>query len=272
VNVASNPVLARLVQRDRWPSLRMVLWIAFGLGLASLTVATVTILRMGPDLSGNTGLFLWIASWLITALAPPLVGVTALLFVDRDVRNGVFELLRLTLVSEKALVWGYALAALYRWRIFLTLVVGVMPVLVVGMLQTHIITMALVYQILPPMGLGGYQGGFPRDVDVQRAIVDAIALEATAVGMWGMNGLAAVLGVGLGYRFRDRIWIVVTFLTLLLATLAFPLFLFVSAEWSRFALAPVAMALPYVLTCLGARWVAASEPGRLTDISLWMLG
>lgn len=139
MSIRSNPVVVRLTRRCGWPSGRTVLWLAFGLGVMSLAITTQATLHMKSIQLSTLGAALLLAAWALAILTPPITVAVAAVLVTRDMRGERFELLRLTTtLSEATIVRGAIFATLYRMRVLLALVVGLMPALVVGMLQVEI--------------------------------------------------------------------------------------------------------------------------------------
>ena len=202
MSIYLNPVVARLTRRGKWPSARAALWLAFGLGLASLAITTWETLHMESDKLGTFSTVLLVLVLLVTILSPPITAVVATILASRDVRNEMHELLRVTTLSEATLVKGYVFAALHRMRILLMLVVGLMPALAVGMVQVGILVSVIFYSMMlppPPYSLDGTYGS-PPGIDSADVTGPALASIAFSIGLWGLHWLAAALGVGLALR------------------------------------------------------------------------
>lgn len=282
MSIYLNPLVERLARRERWPSVRVALWLAFGLGLAGLAVATRATLRMESYQLGLSSTILLALAWLVTILSPPITSVVAIILVSRDASSEMYKLLRLTTLSEAALVKGYVFAALHRVRALLALVVGLMPALAVGMVQVSILVAVTFYSIML-----NYSAYLQEDelyrissgIDPTFVIVQALACMAIVIGLWGLNWPAAALGVGLALRWRGRVIVtiiapMVTLLVTLLIAISSPMFVILTIEemyrsyWGQphaaimLAIPLFALLAPYALgagmTRLAQRW--AREP------------
>jgi len=283
LSIYLNPVVARLTQRGKWPSARAALWLAFGLGLASLAITTWETLRMESIQLGLSSTILLALAWLVTILSPPITSIVAAILVSRDASSEMYKLLRLTTLSEAVLVKGYVFAALHRVRALLALVVGLMPALAVGMVQVSILVAVTFYSIML-----GYSAYFQDEmyrissgIDPAYVTVPALACMAVAIGLWVLNWPAAALGVGLALRWRGRVivTIIAPMVTLLVTTLliaiSLPVLMLLPSDdmfrsyWGQpyygammLAISLFALLAPYalgaVMTRLAQRW--AREP------------
>lgn len=242
MRLQSNPVFTQLTRNCKRPSMRVALWMSFGLGLLSLAVMTQRTLNMRSTTLGVPFGILFTAVWALTLFAPPKTLITAATLVSREMQNGLDDLLRLTPVSETTLMRGYTLTALYRLRGFLALVVGLMPILVLGTLQVYFaifvaFVMAFDGPWYPSSDFAHFfvdmmlNAQYPSDLmpsiyvdynSIYTTIFDrAIGFTILSVGLWGINWLAAVLGTVLTWRFRAKATpITFTALALPLATVA----------------------------------------------------
>ncbi len=248
MNIYRNPLVERLTRRGKWPSGRAALWLAFGLGLASLAVATWETLRMESDQPGLASMILLALAWLLTILTPPITAVFATILVSRDARSETYDLLHVTTLSEAALVRGYVFAALHRVRVLLALIVGLMPALAVGMVQVGIAVAVIFYSIMlyPYPGYQDGPYGASPGLDPVHVTGPALACMAIAIGLWGLNWPAAALGVGLALRWRESavVTIVAPMAMLLIAT-SLPLLVLLTNGMGRAAAA--ALLTPYIL-------------------------
>jgi hypothetical protein len=193
----SNPLAARLTVNARWPSARIALWFALGLGVVSLALSTWTVLQAVPSFSLMAAIF--IPGMAVTWLAPLVIAAAAAYRTARHTHHEEYQLMRLTDLSEAEIVWGYVLVAAHRVRVLLALVVGLMPALVVIWL--------VALGSLTTLGLGpGASSTEVSSAPTQREVIAmGLKITATVIAMWGGNLLGAGLGVGLGLWWRSAI-------------------------------------------------------------------
>ena len=282
MSIYLNPLVERLARRGRWPSVRAALCLVFGLGLASLAVTTWATLRMESVQLDLSSTILLALAWLLTILTPPITSVVAIILVSHDASSEMYELLHLTTLSEAMLVKGYIFAALHRVRALLALVVGLMPALVVGMVQVSILVAVIFHSIMLDYSVYLQDELYRISSGIDPAYVTgpALACMAITIGLWGLNWPAAALGVGLALRWRGRVIVtiiapMVTLLVTLLIAISLPVLvvLLTSEEvylsyWGQLhsaimlAISLFALLAPYALgagmTRLAQRW--AREP------------
>ncbi len=262
MNTNRNPVAARLTPRGTWPSARVALWLALGLGLAGLAISTLETLRMRSEELGSFSVILLLMGLLVTILTPPIVAGVAVVLTSRDLHSGTYELMHVTTLSETTLVQGYVFAALHRVRFLLALVVGLMPALAVGMVQVGIAVAVIFYSIMvhpdPGYQYGPY--GTSPGLDPAHITGPALACMAIVVGLWGLNWQAAALGVGLSLRWRGSIMAIIAapMITLLIA-IGLPVLVLLTNGMGMVVAAT--LLAPYILgavtTALARRWAGA---------------
>ena len=185
---SNNPIYDRLTHNAKPPSLRLTLWLALGLGSILLAVSLWDTWRV-PHAGGFLLWPLGLAGWVVSLIVPGIVGAIAVLLPARDQATEEYQLVRLTPLSASTIVWGYLLAALHRARVFLGLVVGLMPVAVLWPVAT----------INGPTTT--YEGSLPR---VQPDLIGSSLLFLVIVlGLWVINPLAAAHGTAVGLRARN---------------------------------------------------------------------
>ena len=124
-------------------------------------------------------------AWVITIGAPLYVAFATAYTADRK----SLETLALTEISNQRLVLGYAFRSLYQLRAVMTVMVGLMPVLTVGMLFLLIRKEAQeASQFLIP----------PSQAEVMLATGGFVGI---ASGLWLLPPIAAVVGINF------RLWI-----------------------------------------------------------------
>jgi hypothetical protein len=195
-----NPLVQQIVQRGKWPSLRVVVLIAFGLGLLMTVDITRAILRMPAP--AVPAVWLMFLGWLVTLVSPAVVGMVAGVSTARTVSSEAFELVRLTNLSEREIVRGLVGRALYRLRILLGLNVAALPVLVLSVIYLSI-EVTYIFCTISCMSL--MYAGSPCACEPWPVFGPPAAwltLLIAMAGLWGMIGLAAALGVALGLNIR----------------------------------------------------------------------
>lgn len=223
-----NPLVIRFTRRSRWPSIRAAFWLTFGLGVTSLVVATRATLHLREAYFELLTLGLLLISLAMTLLTPSLVALVAVALTGRDVRSDLHDLLCTTPLSEAALVQGYIFGVLHRLRVLLVVVVGMMPAFVVGMFQFQLdLVYSGIFLSLPHYAVAqNYYDRFHHYSEACTFILirNTLLILGTVIGMWGMNGVGAALGVGVALRWRKSavaaLAAVLTALGMLLATAA----------------------------------------------------
>jgi hypothetical protein len=135
---------------------------------------------------------LLVTAVVLTLLTPPIVASVATNLTARDVSSEPYELVQLTTLPRASLVHGYVFAALYRMRLLISLTVGLMPALVIGLVQISLLVLVTVYT--------SNMAPFP-----EQTIPLSLEWVALVIGLWGMIYLAAASGVGLAIRWRGSV-------------------------------------------------------------------
>lgn len=174
------PIVTRLAQLNRWPSLRTAVIISLTIACLSL-VGWVWLLIFDYHIPQNSPLrltLLWlgmISIMALTAIPSGMSSISARL-TGRDVRSQEFTLLRITHLTARDLIHGYFGAAILRRRLFLLVLAGLIP---------NIIGLALV----------GYSENGAQNYAMMRLVVLLLAV----VGLWelclvgGLTGAAVAL-------------------------------------------------------------------------------
>jgi len=133
----ANPFISQTLLRSRWPSPRATVAIAMGIFLLSMAVSLTSFLvYRGQWTVANTVLL--DTAWAVALLAPTVSAVTAIFLTAREARSDQGQLVRLSRLPESVLARGYVFLALFRLRLIMAALVGLSPLLVVGMTQLHI--------------------------------------------------------------------------------------------------------------------------------------
>ncbi len=261
-----NPLLTRLIGKPSWLSARACFWLAFGLGVLSLSVSARLFLA---DRNPNFHTPIYLLPMLFVALAaamPPIVALIAGSLTARNVSDGSYDLLTATTLSDSSIVQGYVFAALYRARWLLALAVSFVSPLVVGMLDSALHAAIFLCRVDHFYHTGDYNPRMDYSVCSMPAVDVGLTWLLIALGLWGLNLLAAALGVGLALRWRNPL-VVATFAPLLafllpfsffwhwqfpgsLRTLDMMLWLFnlTNVDFSKWQISLLFMLAPYVLT------------------------
>jgi hypothetical protein len=135
-------------------------------------------------------------AWIITIAAPLYVAFATAYIADRK----MLDALSLTEISNQRLVLGYAFRILYQLRAVMTLMIGLMPVLTVGMLYLLIRKEVLeARQFVVP----------PSKLEVLMATSGFVGI---ASGLWLLPPIAAVVGLNV------HLWLGRPFLSGLIAS------------------------------------------------------
>jgi hypothetical protein len=191
------PIVTRLANVIAPPSLDMTIVISvvlfvIGLGIGGLRIYALAVGYGYPITAAyvdfGTLPFVIFGSALVMAL-PLLVGAGTALFVANDTRTESFSLLKLTNITDLAMYQGYVAAALYRLRVLLALAFGAIPLYALPAARLTL------RQVLPGTDLHTLLG---PDLWVRVSYFLLLGF-----GLWGMNLLAAVIGVSVGLRSRS---------------------------------------------------------------------
>ncbi|MBN1120556.1 MAG: hypothetical protein JXJ17_05720 [Anaerolineae bacterium] len=127
-----NPIYARLKKADK-PCVKPAMWITGIIGLAGLIYSIwllITISGLGNTSSAITSIIRSILStitWLLILVIPLIVAITGITLTGKDINSESYQLVRMTGLSNKTLIRGYALAACHRQRVLIALVAALSP-------------------------------------------------------------------------------------------------------------------------------------------------
>jgi len=202
---------------------RFVLWVA-AVGIPATLLATrimdnswrlpLTANNLALELAGATIL-----------LAPALCAASAAWLTVRRLHDPAYQLLQLTAVSPRRLVWGHISAALLNLRGLLAVAVGLTPAVGAGMARLSRQWTARPYPFFSPFGLVYRQPWSNLRFVVWR--IDRLGwlpeFYGWLIGTWGAILLGTVLGVWLALRWRKAVLAVPVAALLLLIAVAGPL-------------------------------------------------
>lgn len=268
--MGSNPLYERLTHNARPPSMRVCLWLAFGLGLATLAYMSWVMLYQPYTPYSTIAVGLMVASALLLFLLPVVVGITAATITARDAQGEEYQLLRLTNLSPRSIVWGYIGAALHRLRLPLALMIGTMPVLVVGMLWMSIEIAAIFANISMSCPVGPCGPSTLNAESANSLYWGGYSGLAGVIALWGVTLLAAMLGVWLGLAWRKAapaavVTALVTLLAMIGLIMLFTSFISGMSPPMATLISLLLASVPYVLGCGIARLAhpqAAKEKER----------
>jgi hypothetical protein len=223
MTLITNPLLTRLTARPSQLSARACFWLAFGLAGLTLLVSVQLFLA---DHNPNFRTLIYVLPVLFVALAaavPPVVALVAGSITARNVADGSYELLTATTLSDAAIVQGYVFAALYRVRWLLALALSLVPPLVVGMLDSALHVAIYLCRVDHFYHTGDYSPQMDYSVCSMPSVDVSFTWLLIALGLWGLNLLAAAMGVGLALRLRNPL-VVITLAPLAAFLLSFGLF------------------------------------------------
>jgi hypothetical protein len=186
---AANPVFVRLTENHRLPSIRVTVigGVVAGLGLLALSMVGV---RSAPE--SGWWRVLRTAAWIYALLLPFAVSITAAVIAGRDLTLGA----RLDLkngVSPQTVVEGYWRTALFRMRVPLAVVIGLLSVIVSGPF-TQVVMLDQFFggsnaSIFFPAFIASMPSG------ALYAVSWSVAHIAFGIGLCGASVFAAAMGV-----------------------------------------------------------------------------
>jgi hypothetical protein len=186
---ATNPVFIRLTEKRRPPSIRVTVigGVVMGFGLLALSMSG---LRSAPG-SQWWGL-IRAAAWIYGLALPFGVSIAAAVVTGGDLPLGA----RLELkndASPQTVIEGYYRTALFRMRVPLAILIGLLPVIVSG---------PFTQVVMLDQFFGGSDASlyFPAFIESMPsaalyAVTWSVALSAAGIGLLGLNVFAAALGV-----------------------------------------------------------------------------
>jgi hypothetical protein len=127
----ANPVIRRLKRQDTRLSLRVGLWLAFGLGIAGLWIGARLALRVSTYDFGTAEVIVLIFGWLAYFVLPFATTILAAITTRRALVPARFETLHVTPMSNITLVWAFVYMVLYRLRHVGLLLIALMPFFIV---------------------------------------------------------------------------------------------------------------------------------------------
>ena len=176
-----NPIAMRLTRRVGWPTLRGAIWLGISVGLVMIPVSLFS--RDEATQPLFFGLLLLVIAAAI--LSPLFVASLAAIFTVQEILGDSFDLLLLTNLRGGVIAAGYVLAAVYRARVLLAVVGGLLTLPVAAMLWPILLS--------SDTTLANLWG----------PLLWWLCFLTFIVAGWYMNLVGAALGVRLALRWRD---------------------------------------------------------------------
>lgn len=177
----------------------------------------------------------------VALLLPAIIGAMTAANTAADVNSGDYELIMLTPLRNRTLVWGYFYVGLWRVRTLLTTLAGTL----------------LVTTLLLVLGFLLYPDGDQSDFEIVRLLVGMAAL---AVQLMGLSLLAISLGVALAVWTRSAFGLSVMMPIVMLVLVGIFQYgtCFLTGTFHE-------ISTPFVLMLV----LASSAPYTLAALSLW---
>ncbi len=186
----ANPMSARLVGRSSIQGWRSAVRLGIVLGAVSLAFGTWQFLYTDTLILGWVAL----AYGAVALLAPLVIAAAGAISTARDVQSDGYPLLILTDLTDGQIVRGYVSAALYRFRGPLAVLAGLMPAVLIEILRVEVQVQAIFANIITCMPGEPCSPPF-RAPTMAEWSGGVLGVTAILVGLWGLNLLAASLGV-----------------------------------------------------------------------------
>jgi hypothetical protein len=284
--VSHNPILNRLIRQSAGPPMGVTATLGALAALSSYAISReatlyfepviatlVGLRRTGPFFPLNTLALLLdsakrdpfealltivlLAPWLLAILAPALAAMTGASLAARDRRDGQLALIRLSGLRPAARVGGYVWGTLYRLRVWIALSAGLVPALVYGLLLMWVVKIGAWIVRSGTLVRVPFQPWMIPDVGLVPLTLSFLAL---ALGLWGLIGLEAALGVSLTLWWGSARWATLGALLAMLGYLAVAAVLAVVFLMSpvippHWWVAALALVSPYLLALAAMRLV-----------------
>jgi hypothetical protein len=206
-NPKANPIFQRLTRHPNAPpTLRQSAWLAGGLGGVGLILGLSRFFIDPDTVTVWSILYLLLTGlpYIVARSLYPLISlfgaVVAASITGRDASTDLYPLMRLTPVTGTDIVWGYILAALYRLRVWLALMIALLPALMFG---EKLVMDSVPLPLLSELGIQlaltiGMWGVFLFGIVVgvsegllhKKVFPGVVAAPLVVVVFWGATGLA----------------------------------------------------------------------------------
>jgi hypothetical protein len=222
-NIRNNPILSHLMRHAGWPSLQTALFIAAALtviGLA-LTSSAYALYPGGGTLSFSSHTVLTV-ELLLLVFGPLITAVVVVVSTVRAIDTKAYQMMRLSELSERDIVSGYAAGALFRLRSLWITAGGLVFPLIMALIHLGVVVTIVFACIVDPMKVDpNCIPPEPSEI-VMRQVGIALILTLCYVAVFiAWNYLAAGLGVWMAFQHRQTGKALVVTLLLLVFVMAF---------------------------------------------------
>jgi WD40-like Beta Propeller Repeat len=187
------PSASQPVKRAQGSSGRDAVRLGIAIGVPGLVLGSLAFLYT----DGTALLLFTLGYWFVAALLPGVIAVVAAISAARNVRSLEPEPSTQTDMAGYRIAHGYFMDTLYRFRLALAVLGGLMPGVLIAMLNVAVQTDVVILRISVC-----YPGEpcsrlipIPSMADTTHT---SLLMAAALVGMWGLNILGASVGLCLG--------------------------------------------------------------------------
>lgn len=170
-------------QAFRLASFLALLWLCIGLGI--IYFGYYELLEFG-----------WWIGWIIYLAVPLILAVAGAILTLQEIQDGQYQLVYITPLTEKRIVWGYIFMTLYRMRFWLALMIGSLPLLVMSAFYKFAQLSYKVAHRYPAK-----PSSIPTREDMLALL---IAFSALLMAYWFLPILSAGVGVSMTMRLRHN--------------------------------------------------------------------
>jgi hypothetical protein len=237
VHLERNPIFFRVMSNRRWPSVHTSFYLAFALGLVSLIAGSALTLIAGNLRQTETIMELLMGAVVVLNVITTFVTavVAAILAVDTQQD----QMIELTTLAPKVRANGSIAAALYRVRVLLIVIIGLLPAAVIGWTYMSGRVDVTFRQIITC--LDSEYCNYPPPSNISSAGLGFLWL---ALNLLLLIGLAAVMGVTVGHELKRRARITASLFSLVLVLISLVLwcaveYLLIASGWIIYLVPPL---------------------------------
>jgi hypothetical protein len=126
-------LMQRISRRNVGPNITLTSGAAFvGYFMSAIFVSTLVPLVTAWPWGRGIGAAGQILGWSTVIGIPPLVAVLTSMVTVRDIQQGTPQMLALTNLSSKSILWGYVRGMLYRFRLYFVALIAASPLFISG--------------------------------------------------------------------------------------------------------------------------------------------
>ena len=193
----TNPIAKRLIPANYQRELTKTAALALVIGLVS--IGLLVVLDFDVPLLPGVALF-------SVFLMPILTATLAHRLTYSETHTEAYNLVKLTDINARALVWGHTLAALFRLRWIWAILVGLSPLVMMGLIGASMrgsgVALLISHHERVSVALSDDLMAWIRDYYTGAALV----FYAAALVMIAINVGAAAFGVGYALHGRGSVW------------------------------------------------------------------